>query len=506
MALVPLGACTVGTISELSGDERSSGPTGQTARDPATGGEGASSAGRDPAAGSASGEGRSSEPGAAPSVPEGSGSEKPQADGGAGVARPPEQDPGQVSPPSSPPSHSSAGNELPPCLRTVDVEDDPSLAAAVAGAQPGDCIVLADGDYRSFRGPISPKGTAEAPIVIRSANKLGARIHGPGQWQMDNLGGLEVVGASHVIFWGLTFPGYSPINIVDSKYCRITRCKFVEGAARSDNSEGVRIDHNDFGPKRLQGHQAQAKHRATNTRIDHNYFHDVSPGQNGRDTVTLGCCGPEIDYYEAKSILENNLFVNCRGEAELISVKSSGNIIRYNTILDSAGTVTFRGGRKNTIHGNFIIGGSGIRIYDEDHLIYNNYVEVGSALQAVGGGSGYATVRRAVVVHNTFVGGVRLGGPDNLFASNIVTGGMSLGGARSPGNLTGREGLVRRGMLLSLGDGARAIDAGGEAFPFVMDDLDGQPRSQPDVGADEWSTAPVLRRPLTRADVGPDAP
>ena len=36
--------------------------------------------------------------------------------------------------------------------------------------------------------------------------------------------------------------------------------------------------------------------------------------------------------------------------------------------------------------------------------------------------------------------------------------------------------------------------------------LQGQPRMMPDIGADELSPAPALRRPLTTADVGPDAP
>jgi poly(beta-D-mannuronate) lyase len=40
----------------------------------------------------------------------------------------------------------------------------------------------------------------------------------------------------------------------------------------------------------------------------------------------------------------------------------------------------------------------------------------------------------------------------------------------------------------------------------VTDDMDGQQRvGVADVGADQYSTAPVIRRPLTPADVGPGA-
>jgi hypothetical protein len=53
---------------------------------------------------------------------------------------------------------------------------------------------------------------------------------------------------------------------------------------------------------------------------------------------------------------------------------------------------------------------------------------------------------------------------------------------------------------------SKAVDAAMGSYPFVMDDVNGQPRSKPDVGADEWSMTPALYGPLTPKDVGPDAP
>jgi poly(beta-D-mannuronate) lyase len=45
------------------------------------------------------------------------------------------------------------------------------------------------------------------------------------------------------------------------------------------------------------------------------------------------------------------------------------------------------------------------------------------------------------------------------------------------------------------------------SYPEVIIDLDGQARTgTKDVGADEFSTAPVSRRPLTTTNVGPNAP
>ena len=49
--------------------------------------------------------------------------------------------------------------------------------------------------------------------------------------------------------------------------------------------------------------------------------------------------------------------------------------------------------------------------------------------------------------------------------------------------------------------------ANGSFYSFVTDDMDGQTRAgSRDIGADELSGATILRRPLTTADVGPNAP
>ena len=49
------------------------------------------------------------------------------------------------------------------------------------------------------------------------------------------------------------------------------------------------------------------------------------------------------------------------------------------------------------------------------------------------------------------------------------------------------------------------LSGGSEAFAFVTVDIDGQTRAgRPHVGCDQISEAPVARRPLTAADVGPD--
>jgi hypothetical protein len=66
--------------------------------------------------------------------------------------------------------------------------------------------------------------------------------------------------------------------------------------------------------------------------------------------------------------------------------------------------------------------------------------------------------------------------------------------------------LAPSGDVFRLRAGSPAIDAADPSFAFVTDDFEGQARVHPDIGADELSTAPVSRRPLTERDVGPSAP
>jgi hypothetical protein len=95
-----------------------------------------------------------------------------------------------------------------------------------------------------------------------------------------------------------------------------------------------------------------------------------------------------------------------------------------------------------------------------------------------------------------------IGAALNPDGTNIVNEGNIVGGANP---LTMEGGIYR---LLPNAAGALAIGkAVNSAFYGLTDDIQGQPRSTADVGADEESTAPVtIPGPLTAADVGPDAP
>jgi poly(beta-D-mannuronate) lyase len=366
---------------------------------------------------------------------------------------------------------------------------------------PGDCLVLADGDYAAVN--ITAKGTAAAPIVLRAANRLKVNLNGV----------LRMTDAAYVVVEGFTFPGDSGTSIVGtSNHCRVTRSRYFAGAANfGGTARDNRVDRCEFGPKNNDGNLVRPTEMSENTRVDHNYFHDVSPaGANGRETIRLGCCGATFDNHETGNIVEHNLLVNCSGEAEMISIKASKNTVRYNTVRNSNGNITLRAGKNNWIYGNYVFGTGnqgGIRAFDEGHRIFNNYIQTGSALIGNRSGPIHAALKNVVIVHNTFLGTVNLAGSGLVFSNNITGASANLGGAMAQGNLTAEAaGLVRMGDIMAITATSKAIDAATGSYDFLTDDMNGQPRVKPDVGADEWSEAAVKYRPLTTTDVGPNAP
>lgn len=62
--------------------------------------------------------------------------------------------------------------------------------------------------------------------------------------------------------------------------------------------------------------------------------------------------------------------------------------------------------------------------------------------------------------------------------------------------------------IYGLGSTSPAIDQASTAsYPSVTSDIDGQTRSgAKDTGADEYTTAAAINKPLVATDVGPNAP
>ncbi|MDT0630916.1 chondroitinase-B domain-containing protein [Rubrivirga litoralis] len=322
-----------------------------------------------------------------------------------------------------------------------------------------------------------------------------------------------------------------------------------------------RVDHNYFAGKTHAGTtlvvwlEDEPDHEPNRHRIDHNHFGPRPPlGENGGETIRIGTSARSMQ--DSETTVEYNLFEKCDGEIETISNKSGKNVFRSNTFLSTRGSLTLRHGNGARVEGNFFLGNrlpdtGGIRVIGEDHVVVNNYLENlrGSGFRAgisIMNGvpnsplNRYFQVKNVVIAHNTVVESTaplvigagenseRTLPPENVtFANNVLTsiGGsiirqddepvdmvweanVAYGGSlgiENPGGVTvadpelvaGDDGLLRPAA------GSPLLDAADPAFAVALD-VDGQPRdATPDIGADERSDAPVLRRPLTAEDVGP---
>lgn len=348
--------------------------------------------------------------------------------------------------------------------KRVQVTNATELEEAIADAGPGQIIELADGEYDSggvFRIR-QVNGTEQEPFIVKAQNQGKAVLTGH-SWIM-------VEDSTYVVIEGLRFETIGVadnmgVRLQDTYHSRVTRNEFALQlpAGTEENTKYVfvgsskwekkpvdtsmgfvyvwhgyggteernRIDHNRFVDMLHPGNFVAVD--APYVQIDHNEFRNIPyrPGTNGLEAVRIGNSQKSLVDFHA--IIEHNLFVECRGENEIISIKSGANQIRYNTFVNNWGTLSLRHGNGNDVYGNFFFGEGesregGVRIFNADNKVYNNYFE------GLGGsGMGYAAliiragnvdepvkeedlgggwrVKRSQVAFNTFV--------DNKQAINI---------------------------------------------------------------------------------------
>jgi parallel beta-helix repeat protein len=434
----------------------------------------------------------------------------------------------------------------------ITVSSIAQLQSAADAAQPGDRIELVDGVYTTSGAiPLRRSGTDGAPIVIVAQHVGGAEIRGTA--------GFSFADSDHVVVSGFRFRHGGGIGIpAGSHHVRLTRNVVqLSGAGNwvTVTGDDAEIDHNTFQNKSTEGVFLQISGPGSNAMaqrswVHHNYFHDHTfGGSNGGESLRLGYSYRQLS--SARAVIENNLFERANGDPETISVKSSDNTVRHNTIRDSRGSIVLRHGNRNLVDGNLMLGNTaGIRFYDNDHVVVNNVIQGGTGQIIAGSGTvaddttsstAHARPDRVLVAFNTVVGNrtnllqvgqgtSEIGPNDCTFANNILVGGGSGalatidegtnlhwqgnivwagtgGNTPSAGHRVVNPALVTdAGGLRRLSAGSPAIDAAAGSHPQVIADFDLQNRDgAKDVGADEYSAGGTQRRPLTPADVGPNA-
>ena len=458
------------------------------------------------------------------------------------------------------------GSLLSPIARSAEilVNNATELTQALTQVNPGDTILLADGVWTDQYLRFNTDGTANAPVTLRAQTPGQVILNGNSRLEIsgDHLvvdglrfengaldAGQHVVRftgsngpANHSRLTNTTIVDYNPVN-------QATRYFWV--SLYGDNN---RVDHNIFSGQNHSGVTLTVWRDGSldNHRIDGNLFADRPPGpENGYETIRIGTSDDSLS--DSRTIVENNLFHATDGEAEIISVKAGDNDVRYNTFLEASGTVTLRHGNGNRVEGNFFLGNDkagtgGVRIIGEDQVVANNYLadldgRSNGGIVLTGGVpnsplNGYFPVINATIAHNTLVdisdaaiklddgmgsSGRTILPEDVTIANNLIrssevafegqegagftwTGNLAFGG---PLGVSARPGITQADPQLVLGpDGlwrpgpnSPAIDQA--AAGFASFDMDGQARiGLADIGADEVSDAAIVRKPLTRDDVG----
>ncbi|MFO1434542.1 MAG: chondroitinase-B domain-containing protein [Candidatus Competibacteraceae bacterium] len=97
---------------------------------------------------------------------------------------------------------------------------------------------------------------------------------------------------------------------------------------------------------------------------------------NGGEAIMLGLgyTGQKDDALNSR--VEENLFENVNSDSEIVSVKSSSNLIRKNEFRDCKGHLSIRLGNFNVIEENTLVGTNhGIRVSGASNLIQRNHLE-----------------------------------------------------------------------------------------------------------------------------------
>lgn len=286
---------------------------------------------------------------------------------------------------------------------TITVSSIAELQSAIDKAKPGDKIIVKDGVYTTTSDiNIACVGTKEHPITITA--------QGFGKVEITGTGGFNLVSPSaYVIIRDFKFTHASSRakSSSGSSFCRWTNNIFETPGdgedlliAGNDNE----IDHNTFQNKNAMGRflaiRGTGSQIAERLWIHHNYFKSQKDqgGKNGAETLQFGLSGFSLS--SSNSIVEYNLFEDCAGENEMISVKASAVTLRYNTIRNCPAQFTLRHGNKCQVYANYFLNTPGLRIFGDDHIIYSNYFENCDPAITIGNGDGKVADGAQLTAHD----------------------------------------------------------------------------------------------------------
>ena len=265
--------------------------------------------------------------------------------------------------------------------------------AAVTALQPGDRIVLANGNWADVELRLHADGLPGQPIELTAEEAGKVIISG-----QSNLG----ISGSHIVVSNLVFKdGHTPTTEVisfrtskedlanNSRVTNVVIDSFTNPERYSSDiwvamyGKNNRFDHNTLVNKGNAGVTLAVRMNTGASQenghvIEYNYFGPRQTlGSNGGETLRIGTSHYSREF--SNTVVQYNYFDRTSGELEIISSKACGNEIRGNVFFESQGTLTMRHGHYTTVEGNYFLGNripntGGIRIINENQTVRNNYL------------------------------------------------------------------------------------------------------------------------------------
>jgi len=246
--------------------------------------------------------------------------------------------------------------------------------------QRGDKIRLHDGVYTNVNVEIVANGSANSPIQISAVNPGEVQITGDYHWEIKG----DYIHTSGLYFTNGTRKIANDLIVDTGNYNQYTNCKFnnlndVAGVFIKLEGKYTTVENCEFTGKTTLASYINMdvpKTGGSYHTIKKNYFSRPPLGKNGGSAMRVG--HGSMALFNGHILIEENLFENCDGESEIVSVKSSKNHIRNNTFKNCKGAFSLRQGRGSVFENNIFIGDGkkkcgGLAIRGQDHIIINNY-------------------------------------------------------------------------------------------------------------------------------------
>jgi hypothetical protein len=258
-----------------------------------------------------------------------------------------------------------------------------------------DTVYIVNGEYK------------DAEIVINQVNRdLVILPESYGGVKITGKSTLSFVNSSKISFSGFEFFGIAnrsaiiidhsnDIRIFNNLFDRCGAFQFGKLVRITNGASNNKIHNNTFDYLKSMGVVVDVSSSedvsllCLNNEIFNNVFKNIpnvktihpNSSGNGFEAIQLGQGSPKAMEKKIDTKVYNNLFLNIIGDrSEIISVKSSSNLIFDNVFLDNDSGITFRVGNNNTFTSNIVYNTrSGLRVFGKGHVINKNYFEGGSS-------------------------------------------------------------------------------------------------------------------------------